>query len=469
MAVIKKRSSQKKIISNNNSPIYQRLGIKGWLLVVVCILICAIVTSFRQIYDSSSLANMSSSPLLVLSSEPLIQQHQDKVPKAMSADTLLTKNITTQLQHSLPIDASTKVESTDTTNNNNPWYGWQPQPDNEDWGDAPVPPKDWIPDVTMLKSMHTNGHDKNGNVWPPSLDQRLCQPMIPDGNKEGDDNTDWTLRLIQEGPIQAQKPFSNDKDGAPKILCLMYTMEEFHSTLVRASRETWAPGCDGFLAFSTKSDPRIPAISVPHKGKEEYNNMWQKVRSIWKFVGEHYLEEFDWFHIGGDDMYVLTENLRTFLSDKNPNDDHFFGRRLLKPIGGGPNNYYNVGGPGYTLSRATAYKLVTKGLEHDKCMPSARRSSEDVWIAKCLRIVFNIWPEDTRDNEGKERYHHYSLADSYKMKPNDEDTKWYFDASKPWGIPDTGKHCCARDSVAFHYIKQPEMMRHIHKLLYNKC
>ena len=54
---------------------------------------------------------------------------------------------------------------------------------------------------------------------------------------------------------------------------MVYTMEQKHHTNIRAIRETWGPGCDGFLAFSTRDDPRIPAISIPHQGKEEYGNM----------------------------------------------------------------------------------------------------------------------------------------------------------------------------------------------------
>ena len=43
---------------------------------------------------------------------------------------------------------------------------------------------------------------------------------------------------------------------------------------------------------------------------------WQKVRSILKFVGTHYLEDFDFFHVGGEDMHVLPQNLRYFLADQ---------------------------------------------------------------------------------------------------------------------------------------------------------
>ena len=75
---------------------------------------------------------------------------------------------------------------------------------------------------------------------------------------------------------------------------MVYTMKEQHATNIRAIGETWASYCDGYLAFSTANDPRIPAILLPYERSGEYGNMWQKVRSIWKFVGTHYyLEDFD--------------------------------------------------------------------------------------------------------------------------------------------------------------------------------
>jgi hypothetical protein len=65
---------------------------------------------------------------------------------------------------------------------------------------------------------------------------------------------------------------NQNEEGGPKILCMVYTMEAKHATNIRGIRETWASHCDGFLAFSTASDPRIPAISLPHDGPEEYTN-----------------------------------------------------------------------------------------------------------------------------------------------------------------------------------------------------
>jgi hypothetical protein len=47
---------------------------------------------------------------------------------------------------------------------------------------APVPPENWIPDVTMLHRMMLAGQDTEGRPWPPSLDSELCEDIGTDGS-----------------------------------------------------------------------------------------------------------------------------------------------------------------------------------------------------------------------------------------------------------------------------------------------
>jgi hypothetical protein len=61
-----------------------------------------------------------------------------------------------------------------------------------------------------------------------------------------------------------------------KIFCLVYTIESGHKK-IPAIRETWGSKCDGFMVGSTKTDPSIGAVEIPHEGKEEC-----KFISIWK-------------------------------------------------------------------------------------------------------------------------------------------------------------------------------------------
>eukprot|EP00934_Nitzschia_sp_Nitz4_P001925 Nitzschia sp. Nitz4//scaffold355_size15944//12272//13768//NITZ4_008868-RA/size15944-processed-gene-0.19-mRNA-1//-1//CDS//3329548951//1925//frame0 len=339
----------------------------------------------------------------------------------------------------------------------------------EDLGTPPPVPDQWVPDVTFLQRMRLQGHDANGNPWPPPLDAELCEPIGVFGGKNDDNKL-----LLDTVPIQAS-PFRKDpittsfdhQPRLPKIMCMIYTMESRHHLTIRAIRETWASGCDGFLAFSTVSDPRIPAIALPHEGPEEYENMWQKIRSIFKFVGTHYLDDFDFFFQGGEDLFVLPQNLKQYLATLGTGaaeEDYFVGRRFLGY--GRGDNYFNSGGAGYALSRATLRKYITEGYDHPKCNPHKKTSMEDVMIAQCLRDVFNIGLTDTRDDMLRERFHPFSPGSHYSWKPPTEGNRdWYADYNKEWP-PLLKEQCCAPDSVSFHYIKKAAMVRHLHALLY---
>ena len=93
---------------------------------------------------------------------------------------------------------------------------------------------------------------------------------------------------------------------------MWYTIQKNHGKL-SAIRETWGQKCDGFMVASDKTDKELGTVNIPHKGPEEYNNIWQKVRSMWSYVYDNYYQDYDWFHIGGDDLYLIVENLRLYV------------------------------------------------------------------------------------------------------------------------------------------------------------
>jgi glycoprotein-N-acetylgalactosamine 3-beta-galactosyltransferase len=250
-------------------------------------------------------------------------------------------------------------------------------------------------------------------------------------------------------------------------------MEKSHATFVRAMRETWAPYCDGFLVFSTASDARIPAISIPHDGPEDYNNMWQKIRSILKFVGTHYLDDFDFFYQGGDDLFVIPQNLKRYLqqlmdhNNKTQDDNFFVGRRFKSYLGA-----FNTGGAGYALSRGTLRTYINEGWNHTNCFPLERTSMEDVMISQCLLRVFGIGLTDTRDHELRERFHHFPPDLLFQLRPpgNGNTVRhydWYFEFNREWPIM-LEEMCCSPSSVSFHLIRNPATVRHLHALI-NTC
>ncbi|CAJ1942262.1 unnamed protein product [Cylindrotheca closterium] len=359
----------------------------------------------------------------------------------------------------------------------NPWYGWQPEihPMDCSWQfcmmdnhtsktcrdsmeDMAVsnsssidPGEDWIPDVTMLRRMFLDGYDANGHLWPPQLEDELCHALGK--------NTS-TKKLLDEAKIVGAPISRMPEKKNNKILCFTYTMEKNHATSIRAMRETWAPGCDGFLAFSTKSDPRIPAISIPHKGREGYRNMWQKVRSMFQFVGKHYLSQFDWFYIGGDDLVVFPQNLKKYLGTYNSSQPFYLGRRFKR----GAEIGYNTGGAGYVLSRP-ALQCLLEHLEDKSCEPKKKTSSEDAKTATCLRLACNITYEDTRDDQKRERFHHWSAEREYEY---DGKSKFWNGLNKDWGLL-LGKDSCSPETVNFHYIKNPGLARYLFHYVQGGC
>lgn len=51
------------------------------------------------------------------------------------------------------------------------------------------------------------------------------------------------------------------------------------------------------MVGSNKTDPSIGAVNILHEGLEDYDNMWQKIRSMHAYIYDNYYEKYDWFHV----------------------------------------------------------------------------------------------------------------------------------------------------------------------------
>jgi len=295
------------------------------------------------------------------------------------------------------------------------------------------------------------------------------------------------IMLTERVSVDIASHAAADKTGKPraKIFCLVYTIDKGHDN-IPGIRETWGQKCDGFMVGSNKTDESIGAVNILHEGPEEYNNIWQKVRSMWSYIYDNYYEKYDWFHVGGDDLYLLVENLRLYLESEEiqvaqnggiylPHGNEteqtplFLGRRFSYM--GDRNDIFNSGGAGYTLNKAALKTLVVKGLK--QYFPHAHTFSEDTMTAKIFR-KFGVYPYDTKDEEGGERYmpfmpgHHltYQVPANCKPDPFAASCKdWYPKYSIDIKF---GKEHCAKHSVAFHYVKGSSMRR-LHAILYGLC
>ena len=338
---------------------------------------------------------------------------------------------------------------------------------------------------------HMGGKDANGNFGYIQDETALRKnpPAFKFDNLEAACNnhdSHYTM-LTERVSVDTAAHDAADNTGKPraKIFCLVYTIDKGHES-IPAIRETWGQKCDGFMVGSNKTDASIGAVNIVHEGPEEYNNIWQKVRSMWCYIYDNYYEKYDWFHIGGDDLYLLVENLRLYLESEEiqvaqnggiylPNGDEkeqtplFLGRRFSYM--GDMNDIFNSGGSGYTINKAALKSMVVKGLP--LYFPHAHTFSEDTMTAKIFK-KFGVLPYETKDDEGSERYmpfmpgHHldYQVPSGCTPNPLAETCKdWYPKYSINIKF---GKEHCSKHSVAFHYVKGNSMKR-MHALLYGKC
>jgi hypothetical protein len=259
---------------------------------------------------------------------------------------------------------------------------------------------------------------------------------------------------------------------------------------LKAIRDTWGRKCTAFLVFSTQSDPSLPAIHVPHLGDESYGNMWQKSRAIWRYLHFHYLREFDFFLLGGDDMYYIMGNLYSYLKS----DEMILAYQRLAHTGGlylgrqirfqegNDEEILHSGGAGYLLSQLTLEKLfATKAHVADingvlnnsmvsffdykpECSPTLRTSAEDFCLSKCLRAlgvtVYNTAEVPVHDIDGKhdapkERFHFLSPLHLAEFDPVRLATSWVTKLPVSPVMP--GIHGMSRSSVSFHFVSPDEM------------
>lgn len=333
---------------------------------------------------------------------------------------------------------------------------------------------------------HKGAVDEDGN-WGYIHDEEFLHRNPPEfilpNKEEACAKRDANQRMLTEkvsidfeADAAAEKRAKESGKPRPKILCVLFTIQKNHDRL-EAISHTWGSKCDGIVYASDKTDRVIGTVNIPHEGKEEYNNIWQKNRSIWSYVYDNYYEKYDYFHSGGDDVYLLMENLRLYLESEEiqaasngglylPNGDEtmqtplFLGRRFAQD--GDRDRIFNSGGSGYTLNKAALKTLI---LAMPNCMPHLHTFSEDVLVARCLRKS-GILPYDTKDETGAERYMPFQPGHHLTYRPPaDVNEDWYaLDCVDcKWGLDH-----CSKQSVAFHYIKPPLMDR-MHGILYGYC
>jgi len=279
---------------------------------------------------------------------------------------------------------------------------------------------------------------------------------------------------IYDGEVDSKNLVDNIT--LPKVLCSIYTTEANHDK-IEAVGESWGWRCDGFLAASNSTNDTIGAVNLTHLGPEKYKNMWQKTRSIFAYIHDHYLEDYDFFWLGGDDAFMIVENLRFYLwnltesigKERVQNEPLYLGHRIYKSMDDLAKDYYYLGGgPGYILNRYAVKELVTKGFP--TCFTHTQASFEDRMIANCLRSL-DIRGNHSVDEENRQIFH--GMDPNFISWYNGDKGNWFFHQMyNIWGQLygyKAGKDLVSKHSITFHNVKFPLFTKRLHALVYNVC
>nr|CDS29441.1 glycoprotein N acetylgalactosamine [Hymenolepis microstoma] len=237
-------------------------------------------------------------------------------------------------------------------------------------------------------------------------------------------------------------------DLAKRIRIFVFILTSPQNKISKAIpvKTTWARRFDGYIFVSSENDKDLPSISAVEAEGRKY--LWAKTRSGFIHAYHVELNNYEYFMKADDDTFVIVENLRYILAEKNPNEPFLMGRRFKQFVKQG----YTSGGAGYVLSRA-ALKLIAEGMINETKACMKRYGAEDVNLGECAEAV-GVKLIDSLDEHQQEVFHPFAPA-AMLNKARMDKISWIH--SYNYFPVKTGLDCCSDHTVSFHYISPSEM------------
>ena len=271
----------------------------------------------------------------------------------------------------------------------------------------------------------------------------------------------------------------SEQPSGTKLFCAIYTYSG-NVNMTNAVGETWGKRCDGALFASDVSNEKLGHFQIPTFSRNGYGyrGMIQRTRAILAYLYDYFLDDYDFFHICGDDVYMIVENMKEFLELKEvKNWESVPGQYVFAGFWahwGNMNDgyFYLGGGSGYTLSKRALKAFVEGPLQ--TCNPYQEGSAEDVWLSDCARLLSNDFIY-TGDVEGRQRYHQGPIYDPVRYRIF---RKSILHSSSLTGISSAPEESIVSNaSILFHKHYHPFELRRMELLLYgnvdehkiNKC
>jgi len=257
-----------------------------------------------------------------------------------------------------------------------------------------------------------------------------------------------------------------------KLFCATYTYSGGIDKTTAIS-ETWGKKCDGLLFASDNSNLETGHMHLPSNSPNgfTYKGMVQRTRTILAYLYDNFLDDFDFFHISGDDVYLIVENLKEFLaSDRVKEWDDTEGKYAFSGFVYQHHKYRNreylAGGSGYTMSKKMLKDFVEGPLQ--TCDPMRNGPEEDIAISECAqKLTTEQYFVDSRDAVGAYRYHQCPVQHHATFPTREWGIGTFLLGKalkyqeKKYGYPVVYKDAyISNSSVAFHRISAAEMRRY---------
>ena len=215
-----------------------------------------------------------------------------------------------------------------------------------------------------------------------------------------------------------------EKREEKTLFCIILTKKTKLSNKTDLIYKAWANKCDNFKFITTLPNELISNASDPQKGiemkindhinllqppgylQDKYEKLSDKVYLTFKYLYENNYNNYKWYLKADDDTFIFVDNLRKFLSDKNPSMPVTYGYDFKEEVSEG----YHSGGAGYVLSK-TSFNRIGSALSLDYSF-CPNTGTEDVDIARCLRKL-DVHPNKSIDSLNRERFHLFNISMHY--------------------------------------------------------
>uniref|UniRef100_A0AC35TXV2 N-acetylgalactosaminide beta-1,3-galactosyltransferase n=1 Tax=Rhabditophanes sp. KR3021 TaxID=114890 RepID=A0AC35TXV2_9BILA len=257
---------------------------------------------------------------------------------------------------------------------------------------------------------------------------------------------------------QVFKIVSDELKKKVKVFCIIITAPKYKNSRVKPQIKTWVHRCNDYMYVSSRNDASIKAIRTVG-GAEGYQYGYGKVREGIIKAWEKHGDKYDWYLKADDDTFLIMENLRMFLINKNPNEIQFHGHRYTYKRQGKTFDFHH-GGASYVISKTTVKLLVTKGFP--KYCRKQADGFDDREIGHCLRKM-KVYPHETRDLNKKLVFVPGNPLQFATLQKNEKFDLFHW--KNLIKFP-KGKDSLSEYPISFHYISA-DMFYALEYLLYN--